>query len=162
MIRPVACFARLVKVCRRRGRSRQDAEDLIQEALLRLEEYCRVATVRNREAFLVRAVSNLAINQHRHERVRNYADETLEELEESGPLVDTAPGPDRVIAAEQRLKQIQETLDAVSTRTREIYFAHRAGYRYDEIASVFGITVKTVEKHIARAVLLLMNRRDPL
>jgi RNA polymerase sigma factor (sigma-70 family) len=162
MLRPVACFARLMKVCQRRGRSQEDAEDLIQEALLRLEEYCRSAVVRNKEEFLARTVSNLAIDQQRRARVVTYASESVEELAQILPLIDTTPGPEQVLAAEQRLRAVQATLDAVSTRTREIYFAHRAGYRYDEIAAAFGITEKTVEKHIARAVLLLMNARDPL
>jgi RNA polymerase sigma factor (sigma-70 family) len=162
MLHPVACFARLMKLCRRRGRSHEDAEDLIQEALLRLEEYCRDAEVRNKEAFLVRTVSNLAINQSIRERVLTYAYEPIEELEQSLPLVDPTPGPDRILAAKQHLEAIRAVLDTVSQRTREIYFAHRAGYRYDEIAVAFGISEKTVEKHVARAVLLLMNQREPI
>lgn len=166
MVRAVdACFARLMRVCRRRGRSHEDAEDLIQEALLRLEEYCRgaqVREVRNKEAFLVRTVTNLAINQHHRERILSYSNESVEDIAESHQLLDPNPGPDRILAAEQLLKEVQDTLDAVSTRTREIYFAHRAGYRYDEIAAAYKISEKTVEKHIARAVLLLMNKRAPL
>jgi RNA polymerase sigma-70 factor (ECF subfamily) len=151
-----------MKVCRKRGRSQEDAEDLIQEALLRLEEYCRTAEVKNKEEFLAKTVSNLAIDQHRRSRILSYASEPVEELAQSLPLADPSPGPDRVFAAQQRLLQIQRTLDAVSERTRQIYFALRAGYRYDEIAAAFGISAKTVEKHVARAVLLLMNERDPL
>ena len=159
MLRPVACFARLMKLCRRRGRSHEDAEDLIQEALLRLEEYCRHGEVKNKEAFLVRTVSNLAINQHLRGRILTYAHEPIEELEKTLPIIDPTPGPDRILAAKQRLEEIRATLDAVSSRTREIYFAHRAGYRYDEIAEAFEISEKTVEKHVARAALLLMNVR---
>jgi RNA polymerase sigma factor (sigma-70 family) len=162
MVPPVACFSRLMRVCRRRGRSQEDAEDLIQEALLRLEEYCRSAEVRNKEEFLAKTVNNLVSDQQRRARVLAYASEPVEELAQSVPLIDPSPGPDRIVAAEQRLQQIQETLDAVSRRTREIYFALRAGYRYDEIAAAFGISDKTVEKHVARAVLKLMNERDPL
>jgi len=56
-------FARLMKVCRRRGRSHEEAEDLIQEAFLRLHKYCRDSQVRDQEAFPCRTVSNLAINE---------------------------------------------------------------------------------------------------
>ena len=150
-----------MKLCRRRGRSHEDSEDLIQEALLRLEQYCRDGQIRNREAFLVRTVCNLAINQYRRERVVAYINEPIEELEHTLPLIDPNPGPDRIFAARQRLSEVQRTLDAVSRRTREIYFAHRGGYRYDEIAAAFGISEKTVEKHVARAVLLLVDKREP-
>lgn len=162
MLRPVACFARLMRLCRSRGRSQEDAEDLIQEALLRLEEYCRSAEVRNQEEFLNKTVNNLVIDQQRRARILSYATETVEEIAERLPLVDPTPGPDRIVDAEQRLQQIQRTLDAVSQRTRKIFFAVKAGYRYDEIAAAFGIKERTVEKHVARAVLMLMNERDPL
>ena len=65
MPRLSARFARLMQVCRRRGRSQEEAEDLIQEAFLRLHEYCRKTEVRDEEGFLTRTVSNLAINEYR-------------------------------------------------------------------------------------------------
>lgn len=159
MHRPTACFARLLKLLQRRGRS-QDAEDLIQEALLRLHEYCQSRPVRDEEAFLTRCVTNLAIDRHRRERRHLYAEQSVEELEATLGLVDSAPGPDEVFAAQQRLERIRSALDAVSSRTREIYFAHRAGYSYTEIASYLGISSSAIEKHIARAVLAIMELRS--
>jgi RNA polymerase sigma factor (sigma-70 family) len=159
MIGPLARFARLMKVCRRRGRSHEEAEDLIQEAFLRLHEYCRTSEVRNEEAFLTRTVSNLAINEYRRERVVSYANETLEELEQSAGLADASPGPERILAAQQRLDEITRVLGAVSERTCEIFLAHRAGYSYDEIAADLDISQRTVQKHIARAVFLLIRMR---
>ena len=159
MHRPTACFTRLLKLLQRRGQS-QDAEDLIQEALLRLHEYCQSRPVRDEEAFLARCVTNLAIDRHRRERHHLYAEQSVEELEATLGLVDSAPGPDEVFAAQQRLERIRSALDAVSTRTREIYFAHRAGYSYAEIASYLGISSSAIEKHIARAVLAIMELRS--
>lgn len=153
----VARFARLMKVCRSRGRSHEEAEDLIQEAFLRLHEYCRDTEVRDEEAFLTRTVCNLAVNQYHRERIVSYAHETLDELEHSALLVDSGPGPERVLAAQQRLDEIRKTLGAVSERTCEIFLAQRAGYSYDEIAADLGISERTVQKHIARAMFLLMR-----
>jgi DNA-directed RNA polymerase specialized sigma24 family protein len=50
---------------RSRGRSIDDTEDLIQEAFLRLQVYCRDKDVAQTEAFLVRTALNLSIDQHR-------------------------------------------------------------------------------------------------
>ena len=157
MVRPVACFGRLLRVCRRWGRSAQDAEDLIQEALLRLEEYRRTAKVRNTEAFLARTVRNLAIDQHRRRRVLAYAHEPVEELALRFPLVDPSPTPDRILDGEQHLKQIQLSLESVSRRVRKIYFLNLAGYSYSDIAHSLGISIPTVEREMARAVLTLMK-----
>jgi len=159
MIGPLARIARLMKVVRRKGRSREEAEDLIQEAFLRLHEYCRTTEVRNEEAFLARTVSNLAINEYRRGRIISYADETVTELEQGTGLADAGPGPDRIIAAQQRLDQITTVLSAVSERTCEIFLAHRAGYTYDEIAADLAISQRTVQKHIARAVFLLIRMK---
>jgi len=157
MIVSLARFARLMKVCRRRGRSQEEAEDLIQEAFLRLHEYCRTTEVRNEEAFLARTVSNLAINEYRREQIVSYVSETVEQLEQSTGLADPTPGPERILAAQQRLAEITDVLGAVSERTCEIFLAHRAGYSYEEIAADLNISQRTVQKHIARAIFLLMR-----
>ena len=159
MTRLSARFVRLMKVCRRRGRSQEEAEDLIQEAFLRLHEYCRKTEVRDEEAFLVRTVSNLAINEYRHEQVINFARETVEELEQTVGLSEPGPGPERICAAQQRLEEIAKTLGAVSERTCQIFLAQRAGYSYEEIAADLGITPRTVQKHVARAMFLLIGMR---
>jgi len=65
-----AHFARLLNFLRRKGNSREDAEDLIQEAMLHLHVYAKGAAVMNEEAFLRRAVHNLAIDQYRRDRSR--------------------------------------------------------------------------------------------
>ena len=66
-----AHFERLLKFLRRKGRSHEDAEDLIQEAMLRLHRYRRAAVpVVNEEAFLTHAVQNLSIDLHRRCEVR--------------------------------------------------------------------------------------------
>jgi RNA polymerase sigma factor (sigma-70 family) len=159
MTRSLARFASLMKVVRRRGRSQEEAEDLIQEAFLRLHEYCLTTEVQNEEGFLARTVSNLAINAYRRRRIVSYAYETVEEIEQSTGLADASPGPDRIVAAQQRLDQITRVLSAVSERTCEIFLAHRAGYSYDEIATDLAISQRTVQKHIARAVFLLIRMK---
>jgi RNA polymerase sigma factor (sigma-70 family) len=61
---------------------------------------------------------------------------------------------------EQRLNRIGALLDSVSVRTREIYFAHRAGYSYIEIAESMGISHVTIKRHIARALLAIMEHGE--
>src|SRR3954463_10406802 len=116
-------FARLMRACRRRGRSQEEAEDLIQEAFLRLHEYCRESVVRDEEAFLARTVSNLAINEFYRQRAVTFASQTVEELEQSAPLIDSSPSPERILAAQQRLDEIVKTLRTVSERTCAIFIA---------------------------------------
>src|SRR2546430_7152 len=102
MLRPTACFTRLLRLLQRRGRSQDDAEDLIQEALLRLHEYCRTRPVQDEEAFLVHCVKNLSVDRHRRERRHLYDERSVEELDATLSLIDSAPAPDEVFAARQR------------------------------------------------------------
>lgn len=152
---------RLRRLLGRRGRSREDTEDLIQEALLRLHQYCRTGEIRDAEAFLVRTVRNLSIDRHRREHRHLYDRQTVEEIDLKDALADTAPSPDEIYASHERLYRIRRTLEAVSIRTCDIYLAHRAGYSYAEIGTRMGVSNSTIEKHIARAVLALMDVKEP-
>jgi RNA polymerase sigma-70 factor (ECF subfamily) len=157
MRRFTGAYARLIRACLRRGRTLEDAEDLAQEAYARLIEYQRRARVRDEEAFLRRVASNLAINQFRREQILSFTDETIEELDRQAMLVDSSPGPQRILGAQQQLDRIAAMLSAVSIRTCEVFLAHRAGFSYAEIASELGISTRTVKKHIARAISMLSN-----
>lgn len=149
-----AHFERLLNFLRRRGRSQDDAEDLIQEAMLRLHRYRRAQVpVTNEEAFLTHAVQNLSIDLHRRCEVRRELS-----FERIHPVVIDSLTPETCVDAEQRLKRIGALLASASLRTRDIYFAHRAGYSYEEIAAHFKISHITIRRHIARALLLVMEQ----
>jgi RNA polymerase sigma factor (sigma-70 family) len=149
-------WSKLQRLLRRRGRSREDTEDLIQDAFVRLQKYCRVAEVHEREAFLVRTTLNLELDQQRRERYRLFAPEALEDL----PLADDGPTPDEVIDIQQRLHQMECALGAVSQRTRDMYWMNRVeGYSYTQIAKKLNISVSAVEKHMTRALASLMAQQ---
>ena len=155
-----AHFGRLLQFLKGKGRSHEDAEDLIQEAMLRLHVYSQHQPVpANEEAFLVHAVHNLSIDQHRRDRPDLRRQIPLDALDTAthAPLVTEQPTPEDALAAEQRLHCIKAILDAQGERTREIYFAHRAGYSYAEIADSLGISHITIKRHIARALLVIME-----
>jgi RNA polymerase sigma factor (sigma-70 family) len=148
----------LKKLLRRRGRTLEEAEDLVQEAFVRLQVYCKEGgTVREPEAFLVRTVLNLAIDARRRDRRDLYENQSVEDLY----LVDLSPSPDEVFAAEQRLLKIRCSLNRLSERTQEVFFLHRLeGFSYAEIAQRLRVSVSAVEKHIASAVATLAMERQ--
>jgi RNA polymerase sigma factor (sigma-70 family) len=156
-----AHFEGLLKFLRRKGRSQEDAEDLIQEAMLRLHVYGRDARVANEEAFLRHAVQNLSIDQHRRDRPDLHREVQIEDFNAHCPLIAPQPSPEDNLEVEQRLGRIGALLDSLSVRTREIYFAHRAGYSYAEIADHMGISHITIKRHIARALLAIMEHGEP-
>jgi RNA polymerase sigma factor (sigma-70 family) len=154
-------FDRLLRLLRRRGRSREDAEDLIQEAMMRLHVYGQAASVNNEEAFLRHTVGNLSVDQHRRERLDLHREVSFDDVKTQDSLVQSDATPEEALDAEQRLGHIRALLDAVSRRTRDIYFAHRAGYSYAEISEHMGISHVTIKRHIARALLAVMEGGEP-
>jgi RNA polymerase sigma factor (sigma-70 family) len=152
-------FARLLTYLRRKGKSREDAEDLIQEAMLRLHVYAKDDAVLNKEAFLRRAVHNLAIDQYRRDRSGLRQEVPIEEANRLSPLMTSGPTPDQILENQQRLDCLTALLDAVNPRTRKIYFAHRFGYTYAEIADDMGIAEITIRRHIARAQAAVRGQR---
>jgi RNA polymerase sigma factor (sigma-70 family) len=76
------------------------------------------------------------------------------------PLIASSPTPDQIFENQQRLDHLTAILDAVNPRMREIYFAHRAGYTYAEIANHMSIAEITIKRHIARALLTIMDQGE--
>jgi RNA polymerase sigma factor (sigma-70 family) len=143
---------KLRRLLRSRGSDKDDADDLIQEAFLRLQLYCREHQVEHREAFLVRTVLNLASDRRRHRAQVDSVTETLKTLH----LTDTIPSAVDVLAARERLLHMKEGLDRLSPRRREVFVLNRIeGYSFPQIAERLGITLSAVEKHAAKALLLM-------
>lgn len=151
---------KLRKLLISRGRTVDDSDDLIQEAFLRLELYCRDHQVHRPEAFLVRTALNLSIDERRSAHVRHKAAEAVETL----VLVDPRPTPDEVLAAQQRLHHMKRGLQSLSPRVREVFLMNRVeGYSYSQIAAKLEISDSAVEKYIAKASQFLwewMNREE--
>lgn len=144
-----AAFFRVRSALVRRGRTTHDADDLVQEAWVRLACYEREQTVAKPEAFLMRTALNLSIDAHRA-RVNHGEEVLLEEV----VLVDSAPGAEAVVLARERLARLSLCLGRLNEKTRDIFLSHRVdGMTYQEIAQRHGLSISTVEKHIAKATL---------
>ncbi len=146
-------WAKLRRLLRHRGRSREDTEDIVQDAFVRLQTYCNAAEVREREAFLVRTALNLEVDQQRRESYRLFIPGALEDL----PLADDEPAAEEVIDLQQRLQRMEQALGAVPPRAREMYWMNRVeGYSYTQIARKLNVSVSAVEKQMTRALASLM------
>jgi RNA polymerase sigma-70 factor (ECF subfamily) len=141
----------------RRGVPADDAEDLVQEAFLRLEGYERDHMVRSKEAFLVSAAVNLSVDRARRAG-RAPFDPSAFELDQ---IASDGAGPDEILSGRIRLERLQEGMALLPERTRRMLIARRIeGLNYREIADREGATVSAVEKQVARATLTLMKWMD--
>lgn len=144
-----ASFARVRAALMRRGRTTHDADDLVQEAWLRLACYEREQPVLEPEAFLMRTALNLSIDTYRARATRG-EEVVLDEV----VLVDTTPGAEAVLLGRERMARFSHCVGRLNDKTRDIFLAHRIdGTSYQEIAQRHQISVSAVEKHVAKALL---------
>ena len=146
-----AVFSRVRAALRRRGASSHDAEDLAQEAWLRMSGHLDGKTVPNPEAYLIRTAINLSIDDHRARRAKG-DHEVIDEV----VAADAAPGVEDQLLGKERLDRMWLCLERMPDRTREIFLAHRVSERtYADIGQEFGISEAVVGKHVVRAAALL-------
>jgi len=135
----------------RRGRSGHDADDLVQEAWVRMACYAQDHVVEQPDAFLMRTALNLSVDAHRT-RTGHGEEVNLDEV----VLLDLSPDTEAVVLAKERMARLSECLGRLSDKTRDIFLAHRIdGLTYQQIAQQHGLSISTVEKHVAKATLQL-------
>lgn len=135
----------------RRGRSSEDAEDLVQEAWLRFAIYEQVTPVAKPGAFLLRVALNLAATADRVRAARG-EEVFVEEI----ALADDAPGTEAAVLARERVARVDTCLRHLGDKTRAIFLDVRLReMSYPEAAQRHGITVSGVEKQVAKATMLI-------
>jgi RNA polymerase sigma-70 factor (ECF subfamily) len=149
---------RLLRRLSRVARDRDNAEELLQSAFVRLTEYKRRQTVENEAGFLVHAATNLAIDEARKRSIRPeiaVGADCVREVKSEVPLQDEA------LLIRERLARVREALSRLPERTRDAFLMHRvSGMSYAQIAAHFGVSVSAIEKHIAKATLFLADWAD--
>ncbi|WP_031230720.1 RNA polymerase sigma factor [Asticcacaulis sp. YBE204] len=141
----------------RKGVAPQDADDLVQEAFLRVEAFERTQTVKSQEALLIKAAVNLSFDAARRRKVTPFVDIG----EDLGAAPDRTPLPDEILRAQDRLKRAAQGLEQLPEKTRRILLSRRLdGRSFKDIAAAEGMSVAAVEKQVARATLELTKWMD--
>lgn len=134
-----------------RRRYGADADDLVQETYIRIAPYHATQEIRHPQALLMRIASNLARNQLRRESNGRRLNALLVE---ERIHVGHAVAPDQFEAL--LFKQIVLELPMIY---RDVMILSRfSGLTNDEIARSLGLSIKTVEWRISRAVALCAKR----
>jgi len=141
---PLCAFLRM------RGVGPEDAEDIAQDSIERLIRYRGHGTDELR-LLLYRIARNRLADRGRSPRARGHL--PLGERDGSEEPHGTSPDPLRQAESGQMIALLRQALFKLPERAREVYLLNRiTGMSYAQIARHCGITAKTVEKHIARAL----------
>lgn len=152
-----AHYATLVGVAERVVGERAVAEELGQDVMLELwRRHGTLVVDGSLRAYLVRAARNRALNHVRHERMK-----VRTAPRAAGETVTLPEAPSNLVEAELDTA-VREAVGALPERCREVFELSRGqGLRYAEIASVLGISVKTVEAQMGKALRVLRERLAP-
>jgi RNA polymerase sigma-70 factor (ECF subfamily) len=135
---------------RRRLGASEDVDDLTQETFLRAQRAGGFEALHNPRAYLLRIADNLVRDRHRRDR-HNLFDPNLE-AQPHDPA-DPAPSPERIARGREELHRLALAVAGLPPKARETLILHKFHHlSYNQIAVVMGISPRTVEKHLAKAV----------
>lgn len=128
----------------------QDAEDVMQDAYVRLLQHSDPISIENPRAYLYQISANLATDHDRARAVRTRHHAATEALEQ---IASPGPGPDAEAAHHERLRHLAGAMAQLPETCRTALVLCRIeGYSYTEVARRLAISESMVAKHLNRAM----------
>ncbi|MBW3627672.1 MAG: RNA polymerase sigma-70 factor [Gemmatimonadetes bacterium] len=153
-----ALYPSLCNLVTRRVRSPEIAEELVQDIFLRMWE--RRETLDPEQSitrYLYRAARNQAINHLKHRNIASRAHGVLVLT-----LRPTQPAAEDEVRYTEIATAAQDAINHLPDRCREIFLLSRQGEQsYSDIAHLLGISIKTVETQMGRALKTLRSALLP-
>jgi RNA polymerase sigma factor (sigma-70 family) len=131
-----------------------DVDDLIQESYAKISGLKSVAHIDHPKAYFFQTAQSLILRQARRAKVISIT--AVESLDVLG-LADEL-SPERQVAGREELRLLNQALATFPSKRREAFRMRKVeGLSQKEIAVRLGVSEKAVEKHVAKAVSLLIN-----
>ena len=136
----------LVRYVGRRVEDRLDAEDMVQDAFVRLLGFDKLICESTVRSFLFVIVRNLLTDYYRRRQKKQECQAYLYKMEKG----EADFAADQTVYVSEILKFERRKVDMLPMRRREIYSRFCFGYKpLAEIAGEMGISFRTAEKHLA-------------
>lgn len=145
--------ADLIRQARRWTMEDGEARDLVHEAYAQLLQLAAWDHIANPAAYAVRTIRNLAMQRMRRSRIvsiRQFAG--LEEFD----YPDQSPDSFAVVAGRDELRRMMAAVESLPAACRRVVLLRKfEGMAPRDIAGQLGLSLSTVEKHLARGMVLL-------
>jgi RNA polymerase sigma-70 factor (ECF subfamily) len=143
-------FPSVLGTALRLTRSREEAEDLAQEAIVRAYQAFERFDGSNFRAWILRILTNLYINRYRQKQ-RGPQVASLEEDSVLEPVAGTEEAPDRQLFDNLVGAEVEEALKQVPEDFRiAVILSDIEGMSYQEIAEATNVPIGTVRSRLAR------------
>jgi RNA polymerase sigma-70 factor (ECF subfamily) len=147
-------YAPLVATTAALLREREPAEEVVQDVMLELWRRRESLTLeQSLRAYLFQASRNRALNYLRRLRVETRGEATI------AAAMSTPDQADSQVREEELRVAIQSAIAGLPDRCREVFELSRIhGLKYAEIATTLGISVKTVEAQMGKALRVMREK----
>ncbi len=127
-----------------------NAKDIVHQAFVKLWENKEKIDLDNSvKSYLYMTVTNLSLNYIRDHKKFSSTEEILESEYDQNEFKD-------IVQEEELKEKVIEAINSMPPKMREVFMLSRyEGLKYKEIAEKMGISTKTVEVHMSKALKLL-------
>ena len=134
---------------------REEAEEIVQDVFVKFWDKCsELAPDSSIKSYLYRSVHNTCLNHIKHKKVKDaYKQHVIHHMEHTFELSWEQKDPEAMRV------EILDEIDNLPPRCSEIFKLSRLeGLKYQEIADHLGISVKTVEVQMGKALRVLREK----
>jgi len=129
--------------------SQQQAEDIVQEAFIKLWKNCAKVIYTKAKSYLFTVANNMFLNEVAHEKVvLKYKQQTANKISNETP--------EFILRQKEFQEKLQRTIAKLPEGQQEVFLLNRIDKKtYAEIAEMIGLSVKAVEKRMHKALVTL-------
>jgi RNA polymerase sigma factor (sigma-70 family) len=143
----------LVRYLTSRLWSEQEANEVAQEAYVRLLKLQNPGTPNLLRAYLFKTATNIAIDRLRHRSVRNRAEQQAELFEDLSPARADSDDPAKQLLARERAEQLLGFLQELPIKCRQVINLHRfEDIPQREVAVRMGFSERMVRRYVTYAM----------
>jgi RNA polymerase sigma factor (sigma-70 family) len=142
-----------------------EVDDIVQETYARLIAVESVAQVRNVKAYAFQTAHSVMASHVRRAKVVSF--QHVSDMDQLGVAAGEA-GPEAQAIGHQELQRLARAIARLPAKVRRVFMLRRIdGLSQRDVARRLGLSESTVEKHMGRALLLLLEsfgqseRHDP-
>jgi len=135
--------------------NKDQAEDLVQEAFIKLWQNCSSVPIEKAKSYLYTIANNSSLNEIKHQKVVLHYENNFTGLDK------TNENPEYILEEKQFKEKLLNAIENLNETQRVAFLMHRIdGKKYSEIAEELNISVKAVEKRIHLALVELRKTID--
>lgn len=132
-----------------KGCSVQRAEDIVQEAYIKLWENCSKVEVAKAKSYLFTVSNNIFLNEVKHQKVRLKFEDTVKNTNDN-------QSPQFLLEEKEFKLRLESAIKQLPDNQRIVFLMNRLDKKtYQEIAESLEVSVKTIEKRMHKALLAL-------